>query len=65
MWAAVVSVGRTMSKLQNPALIFLYLRTSCEGFLFDGRERMFCYTWHMECMKILPLLGAFQGLDTT
>jgi hypothetical protein len=43
----------------------LYLGASCEGFLFDGRERIFCNAWDMECMMILPLLGAFQGLSTT
>ena len=39
----------------------LYLRSSSEGFLFDGRERIFCNAWDMECMMILPLLGDFQG----
>ena len=43
----------------------LYLRASYEDFLFDGQERILCIIWDMECMMILPLLGAFQESNTT
>ena len=60
----MIQCRKRVSQLVVPRVDFktlpLYLRASCEGFLFDGRERMFCDAWDMECMMILPLLGALE-----
>ena len=52
----MIQCRKRVSQLVVPRVDFkilpLYLRASCERFLFDGRERMFCNAWNMECMMI-------------